>query len=158
MVEVPALGDRGGGWVVVQFTLMAIIVIAGLLGPGWSDGVARPLSVAGAVLALVGGIVAFAAAHALGGALTPFPRPRVGSGVVARGPYRLVRHPMYAAGALFLAGFSLAFSPVALALTAVLVVVWALKASVEERFLLQELPGYDAYAERTRYRLVPFVY
>jgi protein-S-isoprenylcysteine O-methyltransferase Ste14 len=65
---------------------------------------------------------------------------------------------MYAAGALFLAGFSLAFSPVALALTAVLVVVWALKASVEERFLLQELPGYDAYAERTRYRLVPFVY
>ena len=158
MVEVPALGDRGGGWVVVQFALMATIVVAGLVGPGWPDAVARPLSVVGAILALVGGIVAFAAARALGGALTPFPRPRHGSGIVESGPYRVVRHPMYAAGALFLAGFSLAFSPVALALTVVLLVVWGLKAQVEERFLLRELPDYGAYMERTRHRLVPFVY
>ncbi len=158
MAEVPSLGERGGGWVVLQFAVMAAIVVAGLVGPGWPDAVARPLSVVGAVLALAGGTVAFVAARALGGALTPFPRPRHGSGVVARGPYRVVRHPLYAAGALFLAGFSLAFSPVALGLTAVILVVWGLKAQVEERFLLRELPGYAAYAARTRHRLVPFVY
>jgi protein-S-isoprenylcysteine O-methyltransferase Ste14 len=70
----------------------------------------------------------------------------------------VVRHPIYAAGALFLAGFSLAFSPAALALTAVLLVIWALKARVEERFLVREVEGYGAYAERVRYRLVPLVY
>ena len=158
MIEVPALGDRGGGWVVIQFALMAGVVVAGLVAPGWPGATARLLSVVGAVLALVGGIVAFAAARALGGALTPFPRPRHGSGVVERGPYRAVRHPMYSAGALFLAGFSLAFSPAALALTVVLLVVWGLKAQVEERFLLRDLPGYAAYVQRTRHRLVPFVY
>ena len=158
MAEVPALGERGGGWVAVQFAVMAAIVVACLVGPGWPDPVARPLSVVGAALALVGGIVAFVAARALGRALTPFPRPRHGSGVVARGPYRVVRHPMYSAGALFLAGCSLAFSPVALALAVVLLVVWGLKAQVEERFLLRELPDYGAYMQRTPHRLVPFVY
>ena len=49
-------------------------------------------------------------------------------------------------------------SPWALVPTAVLAVVWALKASVEERFLVARYPGYAGYCERTRYRLVPFVY
>jgi len=39
-----------------------------------------------------------------------------------------------------------------------LAVVWALKASVEERFLVARYPGYAGYCQRTRYRLVPFVY
>jgi protein-S-isoprenylcysteine O-methyltransferase Ste14 len=47
---------------------------------------------------------------------------------------------------------------VALALTGILLVVWGLKARVEERFLLEALPGYGDYMERTRYRLVPHVY
>jgi protein-S-isoprenylcysteine O-methyltransferase Ste14 len=110
------------------------------------------------VLALAGGILAVVAGRALGGALTPFPRPNHRARIVERGPYRVVRHPIYAAGGLFLAGVSLASSPVALALTAVLLVVWGLKARVEERFLLEALPGYGDYMERTRYRLVPHVY
>jgi protein-S-isoprenylcysteine O-methyltransferase Ste14 len=65
---------------------------------------------------------------------------------------------MYAAGGLVFAGFSLAFSPAALVLTAALLVLWSLKARVEERFLLEDVPGYDGYMARTRYRLLPFVY
>jgi protein-S-isoprenylcysteine O-methyltransferase Ste14 len=110
------------------------------------------------VLALAGGTLAVVAARALGAGLTPFPRPNHDARIVERGPYRVVRHPIYAAGGLFLAGFSLAFSPVALVLTAVLLVVWGLKARVEERFLLEALPGYEVYMERTCYRLVPHVY
>jgi len=29
---------------------------------------------------------------------------------------------------------------------------------VEERFLTRELKGYDAYMQRTRYRLIPFLW
>jgi protein-S-isoprenylcysteine O-methyltransferase Ste14 len=158
MAEVPSLGARGGGWVFVQFALMAAVGIAALVGPAWPDAVGWPLAVAGAVLALAGGALAVVAARALGRALTPFPRPNHGARIVEQGPYRVVRHPMYAAGGLFLAGLSLAFSPAALALTAVLLVVWGLKARVEERFLLETLPDYGDYMERTRYRLVPHVY
>jgi protein-S-isoprenylcysteine O-methyltransferase Ste14 len=158
MPEVPSLGARGGGWVVVQFVLMSAVGIATLVGPAWPDAARRPLVVAGAALALAGGIVAVVAARALGRGLTPFPRPTHDARIVERGPYRVVRHPMYAAGGLFLTGLSLAFSPVALVLTAALLVVWGLKARVEERFLLEALPGYGDYMERTRYRLVPHVY
>jgi protein-S-isoprenylcysteine O-methyltransferase Ste14 len=144
--------------VVVQFVLMAAVGIAALVGPAWPDAVGWPLVVGGAVLALAGGILAPVAARALGRGLTPFPRPTQDARIVERGPYRVVRHPMYAAGGLFLAGISLASSPVALVLTAALLVVWGLKARVEERFLLEALPGYGDYMTRTRYRLVPHVY
>ncbi|HEX9444095.1 MAG TPA: hypothetical protein VGA73_08235 [Candidatus Binatia bacterium] len=30
--------------------------------------------------------------------------------------------------------------------------------SIEERFLRRELPGYDDYTKRVRYRLIPFVW
>jgi protein-S-isoprenylcysteine O-methyltransferase Ste14 len=144
--------------VVAQFAVMTAVVIAAVVGPAWPAAVGWPLVVAGAVLALAGGVLAVVAARALGRGLTPFPRPNHGARIVERGPYRVARHPMYAAGGLFLAGVSLASSPVALALTAVLLVVWGLKARVEERFLLEALPGYGDYMERTRYRLVPHVY
>ncbi len=56
------------------------------------------------------------------------------------------------------AGISLALSPAALAVTVLLVVVWALKSRVEERFLRERYRPYAEYCSRTRYRLVPFVY
>jgi len=158
VAEVPSLGARGGGWVVLQFAIMAVVVVSALVGPDWPDAVGWPFALAGAALAIAGGILALVAARALGGGLTPFPRPNHGARIVERGPYRVVRHPIYAAGGLFLAGLALALSPVALVPTAALLVVWGLKARVEERFLLEALPGYGSYMERTRYRLVPHVY
>ena len=69
-----------------------------------------------------------------------------------------MRHPVYTGGILFAAGISLALSPWALGTTAVLAVVWALKARVEERFLAERYPAYADYCRRTRYRLAPYVY
>lgn len=154
----PQLGRRGGGWVVLQFALIAVIVVVGVTGPAWSEA-ASGLRVAVAVaLALAGIVVAVLSARALGSSLTPFPRPSGDSSLVAHGPYRVVRHPIYLAGLLFLAGVSLLLSPWALALTAVLAVLWALKARVEERFLHEHYAQYGEYCTRTRFRLVPFVY
>jgi protein-S-isoprenylcysteine O-methyltransferase Ste14 len=158
LAEVPSLGERGGGWVVLQFALLIAVVGACVAGPRWPDSVAGALALVGAALALVGAALGVVTARAIGSGLTPYPRPSSGVRLVEHGPYGVVRHPFYSAAIAFLGGLSLAFSPVALGLTAALGVVWALKASVEERFLGELFPEYDAYRERTRYRLVPFVY
>lgn len=141
---------------ILQFVLMAAIVVAGVVGPGWSAGWA--LVVVGIIVALFGAAVAISAGRAHAGSLTPFPRPISGGAVVESGPYRVVRHPIYAGGTLFFVGVSLTLSPAALAITGVLAIVWALKAQVEEGFLRAADSGYAAYCERTRARLIPFVY
>jgi protein-S-isoprenylcysteine O-methyltransferase Ste14 len=143
---------------VLQFALLAAVAVAALLGPGWPDAAAGALIVGGALLGAAGGLLAVASARALGPALTPFPRPRTGTALAAGGPYRIVRHPIYSAGLLFCAGVSLASSWLALVPTALLFLVWALKAAVEERFLLATVPGYAGYVEQTRFRLVPYLH
>lgn len=158
MPEVPSLGARGGGWVVIQFGLLAAIVGSGLLAGGWPDGVRWWLKGAGALLLFCGLLVIVQAARALGSGLTPFPKPAEGGELVQGGPYGVVRHPIYSGGILVAAGISLALSPWALLPTAALALVWALKAAVEERFLADRFPAYATYRRRTRYRLIPYVY
>ena len=140
----------------IQFALMAAIVVAGVVGPNWPGG--RAVVVIGVVVALAGAWVAASAARALGRDLTPFPRPSRGATLVERGPYRVVRHPVYSGGILSFVGVSLVLSPVALAVTVVLAIVWALKVQVEEKFLRAAYTGSADYCARTPARLVPFVY
>jgi protein-S-isoprenylcysteine O-methyltransferase Ste14 len=102
--------------------------------------------------------VVVSASRRLGRGFTPFPRPPESGKLVESGPYAVVRHPVYSGGILFFIGISLALSWWALVGTAVLAAFWALKASVEERFLADRYPEYDDYRSRTRYRLVPLVY
>ena len=137
---------------------MAGLLAAGLTGPGWPEGASSALRTAGAVLAIAGALLAIVASRALGKGLSPYPRPSGPAVLVERGPYRWVRHPIYLGGILFFVGFSLAFSPWALAVCAALAVIWALKLRVEERMLETRFPEYRTYRERTRARLVPFVY
>ena len=137
---------------------MAAILVAGFAPPYWPERVERPFALGGSAAAVVGALVAYVSARALGRALTPFPRPKRGSDLVVRGPYRIVRHPIYAAGILFFLGYSLFASMPALALTLVLVVLWAHKARVEEEWLAESYPEYYAYRALTRFRFVPGIY
>jgi len=82
-----------------------------------------------------------------------------GQKVIDTGPYALVRHPMYAGVIpLFL------FTPLALgsywALVAFLPIcgVVIIRALNEEEVLLRDLPGYNDYCKRVKYRLVPFIW
>jgi protein-S-isoprenylcysteine O-methyltransferase Ste14 len=82
-----------------------------------------------------------------------------GHSVVSTGPYRFVRHPMYASAFLLFAGVPLWLgSWWGLAIGGALTLLVAMRALLEERTLARELPGYAEYAARVRYRLIPFVW
>lgn len=82
-----------------------------------------------------------------------------GQKVIADGPYALVRHPMYFGmlGMLLCVPVALG-SYVALPVFALFVPVIVFRLLNEEKVLRQELPGYEAYCEKTRFRLVPYVW
>jgi protein-S-isoprenylcysteine O-methyltransferase Ste14 len=79
--------------------------------------------------------------------------------VVSSGPYRFVRHPFYVSVCLanlvypLAVGALWAFVP---ALLIVALLVW--RTAREDETLRRELPGYEAYAARTRHRLIPGVW
>jgi len=154
-LAIPSLGPRGEGWVAIQLALMAAIVAAAFLGPRWTDGRREVLLLLSVPLVAGGATLAVRAVRALGPALTPLPRPREGAPLATEGPYALVRHPIYGGGILFFLGVSLASGVAALAATIALALVWELKSRVEERWLG---PGYAAYRERVRRRLIPGIY
>jgi protein-S-isoprenylcysteine O-methyltransferase Ste14 len=82
-----------------------------------------------------------------------------GQTVITTGPYRHVRHPMYAGGLLFLVGTSLLLgSWWGLAAVPVLAVLLGIRIRIEEKALRAGLEGYDDYAQRVRYRLVPLIW
>ncbi len=82
-----------------------------------------------------------------------------GHQVVSTGPYRIVRHPGYAGVMVSYACVPIlldsfwAFIP-----TALLGVVLIVRTLLEDRILQAELPGYQEYARRTRYRLLPGIW
>jgi protein-S-isoprenylcysteine O-methyltransferase Ste14 len=79
--------------------------------------------------------------------------------VIDTGVYRVVRHPMYAGGILFLLGIPLWLESCAGAVaTVVPIAALVVRSLLEERFLRRELPGYEAYTARVRYRLLPLLW
>ena len=74
-------------------------------------------------------------------------------------PYRIVRHPGYAGNILPLLGIVLALGSLwTLIPAAVALVIAVIRTALEDRTLQEELPGYQEYARRVRYRLFPGIY
>lgn len=82
-----------------------------------------------------------------------------GHTVITTGPYSVVRHPMYSAAILLFFATPPALASLwglaAAALLSAGVVVRLLR---EEIYLRSELPGYVAYCQKVRYRLVPAIW
>jgi protein-S-isoprenylcysteine O-methyltransferase Ste14 len=79
--------------------------------------------------------------------------------VISTGPYALVRHPMYAGALVMLLGIPIALG----SWWGVLVIVAIMPALIwrlidEEKFLARNLPGYQEYQQKVRYRLIPGVW
>jgi len=82
-----------------------------------------------------------------------------GHSVITTGPYGFVRHPMYFAVLLYGLGSGPALGSwwATLALLPVLA-VFVRRTLVEDRMLHAELPGYEAYARRVRFRVIPGIF
>jgi protein-S-isoprenylcysteine O-methyltransferase Ste14 len=79
--------------------------------------------------------------------------------VISTGPYSYVRHPMYAGMIFYLFCAPLLFgSWWGLLWGCVLLGLFAIRIQIEEDILRKELQGYNEYAARVRYRLIPRVW
>jgi protein-S-isoprenylcysteine O-methyltransferase Ste14 len=82
-----------------------------------------------------------------------------GHAVVSSGPYRLVRHPGYVGwmvsdiAVVVMLGSLWALMPATVAVLAL-----AARTALEDRTLREQLPGYEEYTRRVRYRLLPGIW
>ena len=82
-----------------------------------------------------------------------------GQKVITTGPYAYVRHPMYGGAIFFFAGTALLLgSWWGLASVLVFIVLLGIRTFIEEKTLRAGLRGYDDYAARVRYKLIPMVW
>lgn len=149
------MGKRGEGWFVLQMILFVVILFAPPVVcttcPPWLRAVGMALLIAGGLLGTWGLL-------ALGSNLTPYPRPIEGGSLVTSGPYRWVRHPIYAGLILGTLGLGLLRANwVGLGLAALLFVFFDLKSRREEAWLREVYADYPAYQRRVR-KLIPWVY
>lgn len=90
--------------------------------------------------------------------VTIMPEVHENTQLVTIGPYRLVRHPMYAALLLFCGGFVfLPFAYWKLGLWLLLWVVLIGKSRIEERQLTERFPEYSHYLQRS-WRFIPWIF
>jgi protein-S-isoprenylcysteine O-methyltransferase Ste14 len=86
-------------------------------------------------------------------------RVEEGQTVIASGPYRLVRHPMYAFSLVIWISVPLALgSYIVLPALALSFLFYVPRILNEEKLLRAELPGYTEYCQKTRWRMVPGVW
>lgn len=86
------------------------------------------------------------------------PDPREYSRMVRRGPYKYIRHPMYASVLVITLAWVLDYFTIfRLAIWIVLALDLLLKLRFEERLLVNNHPEYAQYQQNT-YRLIPFLF
>lgn len=79
-----------------------------------------------------------------------------GQRLITTGPYAWVRHPMYLGVSLLYVATPLALGSYWAVLPALLIVpLLVVRIIHEEKVLQRDLPGYAAYQQTTRYRLIP---
>lgn len=149
MPSTPSHSARSAMLVAVQFVSAGGIV----LSTRWTD--FTPIALAVGCLGL--GLWGWAVMTMKISRISIHPDVGEGADLVTHGPFRLIRHPMYAGLALFLLACVLApFQWWRFLLWITLLVVLYLKACLEERLLVGRFPGYTEYRRRTK-RFVPFL-
>jgi protein-S-isoprenylcysteine O-methyltransferase Ste14 len=144
-----ALSDKTVDWLLglmgTILPLLAVPVAAGALVPA---------GVCGAIM-LIGFYVQISAKLILG---RSFGMIAANRGIKVAGPYRIVRHPIYAGYTIIHVGFLLAFPSlwnVVLYSTELAIQIGRV---LREELLLSQDQSYRDYAARVRYRLIPMIF
>jgi protein-S-isoprenylcysteine O-methyltransferase Ste14 len=160
-------GEGWKGWDKLVGILFFLVYYIGILATaglderyGWTGELGLSYNAAGVAIFVLGGALFSWAmiANAYFSTVVRIQEER-GHAVCDKGPYRFVRHPGYVGAILQALGLPLlldstwAFVPGALA--AVLLIV---RTALEDSTLKEELAGYQAYTQRTRYRLLPGIW
>jgi len=153
-------------WDIVLSSILGVFVMAALPLAGlderfgWSPPIAPALHVAGLALFVIGDLLFLwtMAVNKFCSKLVCIQKER-GHHVVTSGPYRYIRHPGYVGWSILVAGIPLilgslwTFIPVGVAICLTVV-----RTVLEDNTLKEELDGYEEYARRVRYKLVPGVW
>ncbi len=127
---------------------------------GWSPPISPWLAIVAIIVALLGSVLGTWAmlSNTFFSGTVRIQEER-GHTVASGGPYRYVRHPGYVSGILFDVATPLILGSLwALIPTALTICAFVVRTALEDKTLREELDGYEEYAQRTRYRLLPGVW
>ncbi len=155
-------GTKWWDWLVTGIIypvlLMATPLVAGLdYRNGWSAPASDPIKIVGLVVLAVS-FVPLTWAMAVNRFFEGTVRIQTNRDhqVMTSGPYQYVRHPGYVGAILEFIAVPLATGMGAAWIPAILgTVLYVVHTALEDRTLQRELPGYSAFANQTRYRLIP---
>jgi protein-S-isoprenylcysteine O-methyltransferase Ste14 len=150
--------DRYLGVLVGIYGNLAMLIVAGLDKRfGWSSEIALWVSWL-AVMVALSGFALGTWALVENRFFSAVVRIQVDRGhtVCRSGPYRIVRHPGYLGAVIFSMTTPLILGTFwALIPAGIMIVITIIRTALEDKTLQDELDGYQAYAEKTRYRLFP---
>ena len=140
---------------------LAILVVAGLDQRfGWSPPLPIGVQIAALAVAAAGSLLSIwaTAVNRFYGRFVRIQKER-GHVVISDGPYGTVRHPGYLGQITFSLASALALGSLwALVPGGLFAALLVVRTALEDRVLREELEGYEAYAGRVRWRLVPYVW
>jgi protein-S-isoprenylcysteine O-methyltransferase Ste14 len=136
----------------------ALIIVPGIERHFHSSRIPAPLVLVGDALVAVGYYIVFLALRENRWAASII-EVQPGQSVISTGPYGIVRHPMYSGGVLMILATPLALGSLWAFVCAVLLCgIIAARLLDEERYLSKNLPGYEEYCRKVRYRLMPHLW
>ena len=155
------MSDNVKGWlfVVVQFILLFLIVFSSAYEFKYYPRPLMPLvHYIGVTFILLAAMMFTVIIISFGQYMTPNPVPRDKASLKTTGFYSIVRHPMYFTVLVLMLGVVLYFQAFfSLVWLPILFIFFMVKASMEEKFLKQKYPEYQAYSMHVK-RIIPYIY
>ena len=149
-----SFSERGGWWVVAQFALFGLLLLA------------LTRNTTPAPVVQIAGWLLVGAALLLGGTglwmirrrVTAMPAPLDGAVLMDSGPFSLVRHPIYGGVVLGFLGLSVKGGNIyGVLLSLLLLPFFYAKTRHEEKLLVARFPEYHDYREQVTRRILPWI-